>query len=57
MAPLLGGKNAVIYGAGGAIGGAVARAFAGQIRSIGDWAGAAVVDVFDKRRDEESINA
>ncbi len=28
MEPLLEGKNVVIYGAGGAIGGAVARAFA-----------------------------
>ncbi len=30
MTPLLEHKNAVIYGAGGAIGGAVARAFAGE---------------------------
>jgi NAD(P)-dependent dehydrogenase (short-subunit alcohol dehydrogenase family) len=30
MTPLLRDKNAVIYGAGGAIGGAVARAFAGE---------------------------
>ena len=34
MTPLLRDKNAVIYGAGGAIGGAVARAFAGEGASV-----------------------
>jgi NAD(P)-dependent dehydrogenase (short-subunit alcohol dehydrogenase family) len=30
-------KNSVIYGAGGAIGGAAARAFARQGESVSDW--------------------
>jgi hypothetical protein len=57
MTPLLHDKNAVAYGSGGAIGGAVARAFAGQVRSTGGLAGAAVIGVFDKRRDEGSTSA
>ena len=57
MTSLLQHRNAVAYGAGGAIGGAVARAFAGQVRSTGGLAGAAVIGVFDKRRDEGSTSA
>ena len=58
MTPLLQDGDAVAYdGAEGAIGGAVARAFAGQVRSTGGLAGAAVVDVFDGRRDEGSTSA
>ena len=57
MTSLLQHRNAVAYGAGDAIGGAVARAFAGQVRSTGGLAGAAVIGVFDKRRDEGSTSA
>lgn len=57
MTPLLQDRDAVAYGAGGAIGGGVARTFAGQVRSAGGLAGAAVVDVFDGRQDEGSTSA
>lgn len=57
MTLLLQDRNAVAYGAGGAIGGAVTRAFAGQVRSKGGLAGAAVVAVSDERRDEGSTGA
>jgi len=57
MTPLLQDGDAVAYGAEGAIGGAVARAFAGQARSTGGLAGAAVFGVFDERRDEGSTSA
>ena len=57
MTPLLLDKNAVAYGAGGAIGGSVARVFAGQIRSTGALAGAAIIGVFDEHRDEGSTSA
>ena len=57
MTPPLHESNAVAYGAGSAIGGAVTRAFAGQVRSTGGLAGAAVIDVSDERRDEGSTSA
>jgi hypothetical protein len=57
VAPLRQDRDAVAYGAGGAIGGSVARAFAGQVRSTGALAGAAVIGVFDGRRDEGSTSA
>ncbi len=57
MTPLLQDRNAVAYGAGGAVGGAFARAFTGKVRSTGGLAGAAAVDVFDERRDEGSTSA
>ena len=57
MTPPLHERNAVAYGAGSAIGGAVTRAFAGQVRSTGGLVGAAVVGVFDERRDEGSTSA
>ncbi len=57
MTSLLQHRNAVAYGAGDAIGGAVARAFAGQVRSTGGLAEAAQIGVFDKRRDEGSTSA
>ncbi len=57
MAPRRQDRDAVAYGAGGAIGGSVARAFAGQVRSKGGLAGAAVVAVFDGRWDEGSTSA
>ncbi len=57
MTPPLQDKNAPVCRGGGVIGGAVARAFAGQIRSTGGLAGAAVVDVFDEHRDEGSTSA
>ena len=57
MTPLLQDGDAVAYGAGSAIGGAVTRAFAGQVRSTGGLVGAAVVGVFDERRDEGSTSA
>ncbi len=57
MTPLLQDRDAVAYGVGGAIGGGVARTFAGQVRSTGGLAGAAVVDIFDERRHEGSTSA
>ncbi len=57
MTPLLQDRDAVAYGVGGAIGGGVARTVAGQIRSTGGLAGAAVVDIFDERRHEGSTSA
>jgi len=74
---LLENKVAVIYGAGGPIGGAVARAFAREgarvflagrtkakldkvareIRSNGDVADTAVVDVFDERAVDEFVDS
>ena len=57
MAPLRQDRDAVAYGAGGAIGGSVARVFAGQIRSTGALAGAAVIGVFDEHRDGGSTSA
>jgi hypothetical protein len=57
VTPPLHERNAVAYGAGSAIGDAVTRAFAGQVRSTGGLVGAAVVGVFDERRDEGSTSA
>ena len=74
---LLENKVAVIYGAGGPIGGAVARAFAREgarvflagrtkakldkvareIRSNGDVADTAVVDIFDERAVDEFVDS
>jgi 3-oxoacyl-[acyl-carrier protein] reductase len=74
---LLENKNAVIYGGGGSVGGAVARAFAregarvflagrtaakleavaGQIRSAGGAAEAAVVDALDENAVDEHADA
>ncbi len=62
-------RNAVICSGGGAIGGAVARAFlaacapakreaaAEVVRACGELAGMARVDALDERRGEENVSA
>src|SRR6266542_2777011 len=50
-------KNAVVYGAGGAIGGAVARTFAREIVATGGVAETAQVDALDEHAVGQHVDA